>query len=88
MFAAAAPLLAEILSDPKVKEIGVTAKGIRLVWQASEGRRGEHLLLRQSVFDDANVRASDFTTLLDAMDAISQAVASPSGVARPEKMAS
>ena len=84
----AAPLLAEILSDPKVKEIGVTAKGIRLVWQASEGRRGEHLLLRQSVFDDANVRASDFTTLLDAMDAISQAVASPSGVASPEKMAS
>jgi hypothetical protein len=69
------PVLAEILRDPKVKEIGVTAKGLRLVWQAGEGRRGEHLLLRQSVFDDANVRAADFTMLLMAMDEINQAVA-------------
>ena len=42
------PDLGKIVSDPKVKEVGVTEKGLRLVWQASEGRRGEHLILRQS----------------------------------------
>ena len=77
-----APLLAKIFGDPKVKEVGVTEKGLRLVWQAGEGRRGEHLLLRQSVFDDANVGKLDFSMLLEATDTISDVVASHAVLAR------
>lgn len=67
-------VIAKILSDPKIKEIGVTRKGLRLVWQAGEGRRGDHLLLRQSVFDDARVSKSDFARLLANLDEISLGV--------------
>jgi hypothetical protein len=47
--------LAAILADPRVKEVVVTPCGLRITTQSSEGRRGEHLLLRQAVFDDAEV---------------------------------
>lgn len=67
-------VLARILSDPKVKEVAVTSRGLRLVWQAGEGRRGEHLLLRQSVFDGDGVSAQDFAYLLDQMQALSSAI--------------
>lgn len=76
-------IVVKILRDPKVKELAVTSKGLRLVWQASEGRRGEHLLLRQSVFDDASIAAADFQYLLDEMDALSRAIGR-----LPEQMAS
>ena len=69
------PVLARIVSDPKVKEVGVTERGLRLVWQASEGRRGEHLILRQSVFDEARVMRSDFARLLADIDELSRALA-------------
>ena len=59
------PSLATILADPRVKEVALTSKGVRIIRQAAEGRRGEHLLLRQPVFDDAKVAASDLVELLD-----------------------
>ena len=71
-------LISRIVSEPKVKEIGVTKKGLRLVWQASEGRRGEHLILRQSVFDEAQVSHSNFARLLGYLDDLSSAI--PIGV--------
>lgn len=71
---AVGPTLNRILSDPKVKEIAVTRKGLRLVWQAGEGRRGEHLLLRQCAFDEANVAASTLEQLLARLDDLSGAV--------------
>ncbi|MBR2535833.1 MAG: hypothetical protein IKE66_07145 [Hyphomicrobium sp.] len=69
-----ASVLGRIFSDPKVKEVAVTARGLRLVWQANEGRRGEHLLLRQSVFDGDGVAARDFEYLLDQLQSLSAAV--------------
>jgi hypothetical protein len=69
------PHLATVLMDPRVKEIAVTSKGLRIIVQAGEGRRGEHLLLRQAVFDDAEVparelanRLTELETLLSAID--------------------
>lgn len=47
----AEPILAEILADPRVKEVLVTPRGLRLVVQAAEGARGAYLLLRGSRFD-------------------------------------
>lgn len=63
-----------ILSDPRVKEIAVTPKGLRIVRQAGEGRRGEHLLLRQAVFDNAAVPVADFERLLLALESLEAAV--------------
>jgi hypothetical protein len=65
-----APQLAASLADPRVKEIAITSKGLRIVRQAGEGRRGEHLLLRQAVFDAAEVPASDLAGLLAHLEAL------------------
>lgn len=68
-----APLTA-ILSDPKVKEVAVTAEGVRILRQAAEGRRGEHLLLRQAVFDEAAVSPETFRAVLDEIQSIEAAI--------------
>ncbi|MBA2127220.1 hypothetical protein DLM45_13450 [Hyphomicrobium methylovorum] len=65
----------KILLDPKIKEIAVTEKGLRVIWQAAEGRRGEHLILRQSIFDNNTVSAEDFNQMLAHLDALSEAAA-------------
>lgn len=70
--------LAAILSDPRVKEVAITKKGLRIVRQAGEGRRGEHLLLRQAMFDRANVSAGDLDGLLTSLEALRDAAASSS----------
>lgn len=69
-----APAIAAILSDPHVKEIAVTAEGLRLVRQADEGRRGEYLLLRQAVFDDAAVPAERLAAALDEIASLRRAL--------------
>lgn len=71
--------MADIMTDPRVKEIAVTEKGLRIVRQAAEGRRGEHLLLRQAVFDDAKVDRDDVLRLLCEIDALSAVVHARAG---------
>jgi len=66
--------LATILADPRVKEIAITCKGLRIVSQVGEGRRGEHLLLRQAVFDDAVVRPSELSKRLEELEALQNAI--------------
>jgi hypothetical protein len=68
----AAPMAA-ILSDPTVKEIAVTRQGLRIIRQAGEGRKGEYLLLRQAVFDDAAVSAADLESTLSEIDTLRRA---------------
>ncbi len=50
-----APGAALILADPKVKEVAATKRGVRIVTQLAEGKRGEHLLLRQCDFEGAQL---------------------------------
>lgn len=69
-----APQLAASLADPRVKEIAMTGKGMRIVSQAAEGRRGEHLLLRQAVFDGASVPARDLVRLLEQLEMLRGAI--------------
>lgn len=69
-----APLIAEILQDPRVKEVAVTERGLRIVRQAGEGKRGEHLLLRQSVFENAQVPREDFAAVLDQLQSMRNVV--------------
>ncbi len=75
--------LGRILADGRIKEVAVTAKGFRIVRQVGEGRRGEHLLLRQSVFDDADIPAALVQSLLDELDAL-RATAEPTADALAE----
>jgi hypothetical protein len=74
----AEPVVA-LLADLRVKEVGVTAKGLRIVRQAGEGRRGEHLLLRQAVFDDAEILATDLETILDKLESLRDKVVETRG---------
>ncbi|WP_333794676.1 hypothetical protein [Hyphomicrobium sp.] len=60
--------MAALLADPRIKEIAVTRKGLRMIRQAGEARRGDYLLLRQAVFDDAAVAAGTMSELLAAME--------------------
>lgn len=62
--------IAKLLADPKIKEVAITAKGLRIVRQAAEGRRGEHLLLRQAVFDTPGVSAAELRDILENLEAL------------------
>ncbi|MEO8420864.1 MAG: hypothetical protein ABI457_06690 [Hyphomicrobium sp.] len=62
--------LVRILADPRVKEIAVTPRGLRIVRQAGEGKRGDYLLLRQSVFESAAVPRRDLAAVLEQLQAI------------------
>ena len=70
LLAALTPVLAEILDDPRVKEIAITERGLRIVRQAAEGKRGEHLLLRQSTFENARVPSADLAGILAQLHAM------------------
>lgn len=65
--------MAAILSDPTVKEIAVTRQGLRVIRQAGEGRKGEYLLLRQAVFDEAAVTAAALEATLTEIDTLRRA---------------
>ena len=62
--------LRPILADPHVKEIAVTPRGVHILRQAGEGKRGDHLLLRQSVFENTRVARQDIAAVLDQLEAI------------------
>lgn len=84
LFEKLAPTLASILSDPLVKEVAVTSKGLRIIRQNAEGRRGDYLLLRQAVFDDAMVSAETLATTLEQIQALRDDAVTPArGVKEP-----
>jgi hypothetical protein len=74
-----APKLSAILADPKAKEVCVTGNGVRIIRQAGEGRRGEHLLLRQAMFDGAHVSSDVLAGILDDLQGLGTALASFEG---------
>lgn len=59
-----------VFAEPKVKEIAVTQRGIRIVYQLSEGRRGPHLILRQSDFENAALEPKLLAHLAAELDAL------------------
>ncbi|MEZ5926687.1 MAG: hypothetical protein R3D57_20150 [Hyphomicrobiaceae bacterium] len=84
-----ASALGSILSDARVKEVAATRQGVRLIRQAAEGRRGEHVLLRQPVFDAASVSPGELESALEALWMLHQpGVACPASAARVERLGS
>ena len=51
-----------------MKEVAITERGLRIVRQAGEGKRGEHLLLRQAIFETAGVPREDLEHILDQLE--------------------
>ncbi len=70
------PAAARILADPKVKEIAATQRGMRIVYQLSEGKRGEHLLLRQCDFEGAALSPELLDAIVHNMQALLSCLAS------------
>jgi hypothetical protein len=63
-------ILSDVLADRRVKEVAVTPRGLRIIRQAAEGKRGDHLLLRQSVFENASVPPGDLARVVDHLHSI------------------
>ncbi len=81
LIARAARPIGRLLTDGRIKEVGVTPRGLRVVWQAAEGALGPHLLLRQADFPARPIPAADLQTLLDQLMALAMALA-PDGPGR------
>lgn len=69
----AAPL-GRIFADPRVKEIAVTDRGVRIIIQNAQGRYGEHLLLRQAAFDNPVVAPDLLLTVVGHIDSLHSAL--------------
>lgn len=64
-----------IFEDTKMKELVVTAQGVRLVYQASEADRTHYMVLRHAKFSGAPLSAAVAQGLLDQAIAIYDTVA-------------
>jgi hypothetical protein len=68
------PLIAPhmaVFDDPKMKELLVTPRGVRLVWQIWQAERSEYLVLRQAKFSGTAVDRAPVRLLLDTAIAVS-----------------
>jgi hypothetical protein len=74
---ASSPVLRRLFSDRRTKEIAVTRKGLRLICQAAEGHRGEHLLFRQCRFENASVDPAMLAHLLSDLDDLGSSLDNP-----------
>lgn len=68
------PAVTRILADPRVKELAVTNRGARVVYQLAEGRRGQHLILRQCDFDEARLERDLLDRLIGDLEQIAHAL--------------
>ncbi|RXF74281.1 hypothetical protein [Hansschlegelia zhihuaiae] len=75
------PLLAEPLSDPKLKSVAVTPRGVRVVRQAAQGERASYLLFRESRFAK-RISVSDAEAALELAAAIALRLAAQNSDAR------
>jgi hypothetical protein len=59
-----------IFDDPKAKELLVTPRGVRIVYQASQGQRAYYMVLRQPEFGDPRLPSQLALQLLDQAIAV------------------
>ena len=68
-----------IFDDPKAKELLVTPRGVRIVYQASQGQRAYYLVLRQPEFGDPRLSTKLALQLLVQAIAVYSSVAMMTG---------
>lgn len=64
-----------MFSDPKTKELVVTPRGVRVVYQASQGERAYYMVLRQPEFGEARLPAALARRLLEDAIAVYNSLA-------------
>lgn len=80
-------IFSALLRNPAVKEVAITARGVRLVRQAAEGDRGAHLLLRQVRFPVEAISPDLLRTAIAEAQLLSEALMDTSMRTRtPEHM--
>jgi hypothetical protein len=72
-----------LTEDRRVKEILLTPRGVRLVYQADEGDRSSYLLLRQAKFEGGPADPGLVTRLLDAAIGIAEDLQGEAPHAKP-----
>ncbi len=68
-----------LFADPRMKEMLVTPRGVRLVYQVQQAERVHYMVLRQIEFAQERVPASLATALLNAAIDLYRSVAAPDG---------
>jgi hypothetical protein len=63
-----------IFADPYGKELLITPKGLRMVWQLGEAERGRYGVFRQVEFGEVRLAPGLLQTILDRLIAIQQAI--------------
>ena len=63
-----------IFDDTRAKELVLSPRGVRLVYQAAQGDRAQYLVLRQAHFQDNKADPALVRSLLDRAIAIAVAV--------------
>jgi hypothetical protein len=71
-----------LFADARMKELLVTPRGVRLVYQVSQAERANYVVLRQLEFDELHLPATLVKRLLDAAVALHASVA-PSAAISP-----
>jgi hypothetical protein len=66
-----------LFADPKAKELMVSPRGARIVYQADQGRRDHYLVLRQPRFESLSVAPALLSRLLDLAVAVCDDLARP-----------
>ena len=64
----------QAFEDPRMKELVITPRGVRLVYQAAQAERAEYLVLRQARFSETRLSAVLARSLLEGALAIAAAV--------------
>jgi len=65
----------QIFGDEKTKELVVTPRGVRIVYQASQGERAYYMVLRQPEFGEARLPAALALRLLEQAIAVYNSLA-------------
>jgi hypothetical protein len=64
----------DIFRQPQAKEMLITPKGVRLVYQASQGDKLHYQVLRQASFDRPIIAAAQLRDLMDRLIALHEAL--------------
>jgi hypothetical protein len=64
----------DVFADPRVKELLITPKGLRLVWQAGEGDRVRYGIFRQAEFGTVELDPQRASDLLDRLIALRKSI--------------
>lgn len=65
----------DFFDDPRAKELLVTPRGIRLVYQAAQAQRSHYLVLRQAEFEDLSLDPDLLKDLMDRAIALHDSLA-------------